>query len=351
MTEQLFTGVSGLIFLAIFVWGFRVLPQERWQMLAAVPLRKDEQGNWRGLNLTVYGFLLASATTIAVLFGLILLASTSSYLPGVLAVFVLIFAVSLPASKILARVVEKKLHTFTVGGAFFSGLLFAPVAILVVNIALRAIRAPELDVLGVLAALSISYVLGEGLGRLACISFGCCYGRPLKQCHWLTRKLFHNFSCVFFGATKKVVYDGGLEGEKLIPIQALTCILYTTTALFSMHLFLRGHYGSALLVSLFVSQLWRFFSETLRADFRGLGRISVYQKMSLIALPYGAIITFFIPAAVLPPPSITQGLSILIQPVPMISLQLLWLTIFWIFGRSTATSSSVSFHVVTTEST
>jgi len=349
MTEQLFIGITSLIFLALFVWGFRALPGERWQMLAAVPLQKEGQGHWRGMNLTFYGFILASASAIASLFCLILLESTSMYLPGVMAVFLLIFAVSLPASKILARIVEKKLHTFTVGGAFFSGLLFAPWAVMAVNLVLRAGGVAELNVLVVLAALAISYVLGEGLGRLACISFGCCYGKPLKECHWVLRKVFNHFSFVFTGATKKVAYDGGLEGEKLIPIQAITCVLYTATALFSTHLFLQGQYAAAFLVSLIVSQLWRFLSETMRADFRGFGRISVYQKMSLAALPYAGGIAFFVPAAILPPPSITQGLGIFIQPIPMISLQLLWLAIFLIFGRSTATSSTLSFHVVKTD--
>jgi len=121
------------------------------------------------------------------------------------------------------------------------------------------------------------------------------------------------------------------------------------TALFSTHLFLQGHYAAAFLLSLIVSQLWRFLSETMRADFRGFGRISVYQKMSLAALPYAAGIVYLVPTAILPPPSITQGLGIFIQPIPMISLQLLWLTVFLIFGRSTATGSTLSFHVVKTD--
>lgn len=351
MTEQLFIGTTSLIFTALFIWGFRVLPDEKWQMLAAVPLQKDREGHWRGLNLTFYGFLLAGATAIATLYGLILLVSTSMYLPGVMAVFVLIFAVSLPASKILARMVEKKLHTFTVGGAFFCGLLFAPWAIMAVNLVLRASGVPELNVLVVLAALAISYVLGEGLGRLSCVSYGCCYGKPLNQCHWLTRRIFSRFSFVFTGATKKVAYDGGLEGEKLIPVQAITCVLYTTTALVSTHYFLQGRFAAAFLLSLIVSQVWRFLSETMRADFRGFGRISVYQKMSLGALPYAGAIAFFVPATPLPLPSLLQGLSIFIQPIPMIGLQLLWLITFFIFGRSTATCSTVSFHVVKIDTT
>jgi hypothetical protein len=85
----------------------------------------------------------------------------------------------------------------------------------------------------------------------------------------------------------------------------------------------------------------------MRADFRGLGRISVYQKMSLFALPYAVAVIFLIPATVVPPPSIIQGMTIFIHPIPMISLQILWMAIFFIFGRSTATSSTVTFHVVT----
>ncbi len=33
----------------------------------------------------------------------------------------------------------------------------------------------------VLATIVAAHALGEGSGRLACISFGCCYGRPLDQ--------------------------------------------------------------------------------------------------------------------------------------------------------------------------
>ena len=42
----------------------------------------------------------------------------------------------------------------------------------------------------VLAALAIGYILGEGLGRLACLSFGCCYGKPLDQCGKVVSILF-----------------------------------------------------------------------------------------------------------------------------------------------------------------
>jgi hypothetical protein len=345
MNEILFLVITSFLFLVLLVWGLRSLPEERWQILAVIPVKKEAQGYWRGSNLTFYGFLIAGATATATLFGLILLQSAAMYLPGVLAVFLLIFAVCLPASKLLAGIIEKKLHTFTVGGAFFCGLLFAPWAIVTVNSGLRALDIAELDLLVVLAALAISYVLGEGLGRLACVSFGCCYGKPLKDCHYLTQKIFNHYAVVFTGATKKAAYEGGLEGEKLIPIQGLTCTLFTITALISTHLFLQGHSLAAFLLSLIVSQLWRFISETMRADFRGFGRISVYQKMSLIALPYAGAIAFFTPTTTLPLPAISQGLSIFMQPTPMISVQLLWVLIFFFFGRSMVTSATVSFQL------
>lgn len=346
MAEHLFIVFCSLGFIALFVWGFRCLPQERWQMLAVIPYRKKNSSHWHGANLTFYGFLIASAITAGVLFALILLQSVSISLPGVFLVMLLLFAVCLPASRIMARLVEKKRYTFTIGGAFFCGLLLSPLVILAVNVFLRLAGSQELDVMALLAALSIGYTLGEGLGRLACVSFGCCYGKPLKDCRPIIRLVFGRLAFVFTGATKKAVYEGALEGEKLVPVQGVTCILYTATALFSAHLFLTARYAAAFLFCLFVSQMWRVISETLRADFRGFSRVSAYQKMSLAALPYSVAAALLVPASIVAAPSVMHGLSVFSQPVPMIGVQLLWLGLFWVFGRSMVTSSTVSFQVV-----
>jgi hypothetical protein len=40
-----------------FAWAFRALPGDGWQMLAATPVKKDESGQWQGLNLTFTVFL------------------------------------------------------------------------------------------------------------------------------------------------------------------------------------------------------------------------------------------------------------------------------------------------------
>lgn len=315
-------------------------------MMAVIPSRKKESEHWHGTNLTFYGFIIACSTAIGALLILILLRSVGLPLAGVLAVMVLIFGVCLPASRIMARLVEKKRYTFTIGGAFFCGMLIAPWSVLAVNVLLRAWGRPPLDMMALLAALAIGYILGEGLGRLACVSFGCCYGKPVKDCGRVTRLLFERLAVVFTGATKKAVYEGALAGEKLVPIQGVTCLLYTVTALSATHLFLQGAYTAAFLLSLSVSQVWRVLSETLRADFRGFTKISAYQKMSLAVLPYAFLTAFLAPASHLPLPSIVQGLGVLSQPLPMVSLQLFWLGVFWFFGRSMVTSSTVSFQVL-----
>jgi hypothetical protein len=77
-----------------------------------------------------------------------------------------------------------------------------------------------------LAAIMIAYAFGEGLGRLACISFGCCYGVALQEAHPLLRRVFDRWHFVFFGDTKKISYASGLAGKQVVPIQAITLLLY-----------------------------------------------------------------------------------------------------------------------------
>ncbi len=314
-------------------------------MLAIIPYKKREDASWEGINLTYYGFLVATASIFALLLSLILLKAAGAFLPGVLAVVGLLFALCIPAARFMARIVEKKQYTFTIGGAFFCGLLATPVIVMLVNQVLVKTGHPALHMSVLLAAVSIGYILGEGLGRLGCVSFGCCYGKPLKTCAPLTRKVYSHLSFIFTGTTKKAVYEGGLEGEKLIPVQAITCILYTITALISTGCFLHQQYSLAFVLALFVSQIWRIYSETLRADFRGFGKISAYQKMSLASIPIAVCLTL-LPDAQTSAPDIGQGIAILKEPVPMIFLQVLWVILFFRFGKSMVTRSTLQFDIV-----
>ncbi len=339
------SSISLLCVLFIYL-GFTYLPGERWQMLAIIPYRKLEGASWQGINFTYYGFLVATASILALLLSLILLRAAGAPLAGVLAVVGLLFALCIPAARFMARIVEKKQYTFTIGGAFFCGLLATPVIIILVNQVMTRMQQPTLNMSVLLAAVSIGYILGEGLGRLGCVSFGCCYGKPLKACTPLTQTVYAHLFFIFTGTTKKAVYEGGLEGEKLVPVQGITCILYTCAALISTWCFLHEQYTTAFLLSLSVSQIWRIYSETLRADFRGFGKISAYQKMSLASLPIGICLTLIPKIHAAPVPDIKQGLTLLADPIPMIALQVLWAVLFFRFGKSMVTTSTLNFDIV-----
>lgn len=344
MNDLFFLLGLGLVLGRLLVWGFRHLPGERWQMLAVVPTQKGSESQWTGTNLTYYGFFIASSQLIAVALLLVLLGAMQVHLGGTTLAIALLLACCLPAARLLAMLVEKKRHTFTIGGASFVGIVLAPFAVLIAG-EILGVR-DQLPLLPVLAAMAIAYTLGEGLGRLACISFGCCYGKPVRQCNRLVRLLFSRHGFTFSGATKKVAYEGHLAGERLVPIQAITAVLYTGGALVGASLFLEGLFTPALIGCLVLTQLWRIFSETLRADFRGFGRVSAYQKMGIAAVFYTLVMLSFAPPPPLGHPDVVAGLHVLWNPAVILGLQLLWLVYFLIFGRSSVTTATVSFAVV-----
>jgi len=345
MTAWFFLFSAALLFSLLIFLGWRFLPGERFQILATVPVRRCDETRWHGINFTWYGLLLATAAVIGIVFVLILTRAAGMAVAPVVALLLLIVGLCVPASRWIARLVEKKQYTFTIGGAFFCGLAATPLLILLINGGCLLLEVPLLKMQVTLAALAIGYILGEGLGRLACLSFGCCYGKPLDQCGRLATLLLDRLAFVFTGATKKAVYEGGLAGVKLVPIQGLTCVLYTATALVACHLFFQGRYRSAFLLSLLVSQIWRVLSEMLRADFRGFTIVSAYQKMGLAAIVYGGLLCLLSPELSLPLPDITKGLALLVDPVLLLGLQGLWLALFLHFGHSMVTGATLSFEV------
>lgn len=345
MYDGIFVVALGLLLFALLTWAFRHLPGERWQMLAVVPTAKKRQNGWQGTNLTYYGFFIATSQLLALLLLLVLLGAMHVSIPATLLSVLTILCVCVPAARLVAMAVEKKRHTFTVGGASCIGILLAPWVIQAVQDLLMD-RGSFLPVVPVLAAMSIAYTLGEGLGRLGCISFGCCYGKPLKDCHPLLQRLFARNNFIFHGATKKAAYEGHLDGERLVPIQAITCVLYTFGALAGSILFLDGHFTEALILTIVLTQLWRILSETLRADFRGFGTISTYQKMGVVSVIYMLTVTLIVPAPDYIDPDAVNGFRILWDPVIILTLQILWLVFFLVFGRSTVTTATVSFELI-----
>lgn len=345
MIDLLFVAALGLLLALLLSWAFRHLPEERWQMLAVVPTLKNRDNHWQGTNLTYYGFFLATSQLLSLVLLVVLLGAMHASLFGLMLVVLIILSACLPAARLVAMYVEKKRHTFTVGGASCIGILIAPWTVIGVQ-QLLLDQGAFLPTMPVLAALSIAYTLGEGLGRLGCISFGCCYGKPLAACHPLVRRLFARYYFVFRGATKKAAYEGQLAGERLVPVQAITCVLYCCGALVGSLLFLDGHFTAALLLTIGLTQLWRILSETLRADFRGFGRITAYQKMGMISVVAMVLATLLLPSSDYIDPNVVTGLGVLWNPSLILAMQVLWLVFFLVFGRSTVTTATVSFDLI-----
>ena len=79
-----------------------------------------------GVNLTWYGLLTGNAYVVSVAVLFILMGAVKVPLAGTALLVTIMLACCVPASRLVARVVEKKAHTFTVGGAVFVGVLIAP---------------------------------------------------------------------------------------------------------------------------------------------------------------------------------------------------------------------------------
>lgn len=345
MSSAIFVTVLAVVFGALLLWGFRTLPGERWQILATVPFGKGPDGSWRGVNLTYYGLFSAVAYAAALALLFVLTGAVGVPAFATLAVCTATLAVCVPAAGVVARVVERKRHTLSVAGAFFVAVPLAPMILWLADAYLARPLGQRLPLLPMLAAMAIAYGLGEGLGRLACISFGCCYGCRVADAPAPMRRVFKHWHFRFTGTTKKIAYASGLQDVAVVPVQALTAMLYVATALAGVTLFLRARYLAAYVLVLVVTQGWRVFSETLRADHRGGGRWSAYQVMSLFAAALGVAVGIGLARTSAPAPDLAAGLRVLWHPDVLLFIQSCWLAIFLYTGRSAVTEASVSVRV------
>ena len=331
---------------ALILWGVRTLPDERWQMLAAIPLAKAADGSWRGLNLTFYGFFSALGTTFGFAVMLLLLASVGMPVLVSFLLFLLVLLVCIPASRIVAGLVERKQNTFTVAGAAFAATIILPWVVLAARPVAARLLNHEILVLPTFAAMAIAYVLGESIGRLACLSFGCCYGMPLRHAHPTVARLFQKHNLVISGSTKKAAYASGLAGEPLIPVQAITSTLLAASGIVGVALFLAQQFRLAALIPVLVSWGWRACAEWMRADYRGTSRISMYQMMAVVSAAYFGAFLAFVPAAGPVTPDLATGFSEIFSAPVVLLVQFLWIALFLYYGRSRVTESTLSFHVV-----
>lgn len=330
----------------LLCWGFMHLTAEKWQVLCCVPFEKDYDGQWRGRNMTYYGVFNATACLIAVTLMLVLASALSIPVIVSLFIIVIILMICIPFSRLIARIVERKLHTSTVGGAFFTGLLTIPWVLLLMNMTVGKLMGFNVPVLSGLAALSIAYAIGEGSGRLACISFGCCYGKPLDECDPLIGRIFRHWNFIFLGETKKITYAHHYDGRKVIPVQALTAVLYTVSGMAGCYLFLKGYTASVLAGMVIMTQGWRFLSEFLRANYRGARKITAYQVMALLSVVYVGVLILIIPFSAAELPDIAKGLHAVWDPGVIIFLESVWLFVFFYTGSSFVTGSKIKLYVL-----
>jgi prolipoprotein diacylglyceryltransferase len=346
MLDEIFIIIICLVLAFTFRWAFKTLPEERWQIICCLPYRRLADGHWQAWNLTWYGFFSAIAIVFAVCVFLILAGSLSTPLIASLSLFALLFVICLPAAKMIAFLIEKKQNTFTIGGASFLGILAAPWIITLTNVTAGKWLDFSITPINALAAMSIAYTLGEGIGRLSCISFGCCYGKPLTECSPFINRIFRRNNFVFIGKTKKIAYAHGLDGHQVIPIQALTAVIYSLTGLVGCYLFLKGFTTASFVLTLTATQLWRALSEFLRADYRGEGKVSGYQMMAAIACLYGLIIAYMFNEAPASLPDLSLGFAAMWNPAVLISLLALWIVTFVYLGKSRVTASSIEIYVL-----
>lgn len=346
MIDILFVAILAAVLAGLLAWGVKTLPAERWQMIAAVPLSKNLEGEWNGLNLTFYGFFSATASTFGAALGIVLLSSLGTALPVIAGLLVAVLAICLPASRLVAWLIEGKRNTFTIAGSAFLGAIILPPGLWLIQRVLLRWFDVQIWVLPILAAVAIVYALSEAIGRMACLSFGCCYGKPLRQASPRIGKLFAHFPTVFHGRTKKAAYASDLADEPLIPVQTTTAIIFTLTGLVGLTLFLAGYWRLAGVIPALGTWGWRAVSENLRADYRGEQRTSAYQLMALSAMAYTAAAFLLLPGDG-PLPNLAAGLRQVPSAGVIIALQALWAVLFLYYGRSRVTGSVVSFHVVT----
>jgi hypothetical protein len=345
MSDNVIFLCSLALFLTVLLfWSIRTLPRDGWQFLCATPSHRVEDGSWQGTNYTFYGVYVAGSSALAAALFLVLNRAAGHSLLGTAATILIVFALAAPAARWIARVVEGKKHTFTIGGASFTGLLILPGAVWLVNRLLPP-DAGHLSLLPLAAAMGVSYALGEGLGRLACISFGCCFGRPLQDLPPLARRFLAPFAMIYHDDTRKACYEGHLAGVPLVPIPAITACLYCLCAVAGTALFLAGWWKTAFLGCLVFSQAWRFLSELLRADFRGSMTITPYQIMALLGIVYATVISFLADPAAATVCDIRAGVALFRQSGVLLFLQGLWLALFLYMGRSTVTGSILHFHI------
>lgn len=347
ITIEIGLGLIALAAVPILLWSFRNLPQERWQFAAILPSpsRSHAGHGWTGTNITFYGVISALAYAAATAMFIFLCGSIEQSLWPTVTFIVLMLAACIPASKLIAKWVEGGEVNFTVGGAAFAGAILLPIAALAARSVAQALGATHFNAPALLAAASLVYVLGEAIGRLGCLSFGCCYGRPISEVGPMERALYGSAATTYRGQLKKISYASNLENTPVVPVQSIASVVLFALFLIGLWLYWQQQFVACALVSIWGSQLWRLYSETLRADYRGGGKFSAYQWMAIATCLIATISIVAMRGDASTQPRFSLGWVAVSQIEVFIAIQALALGIVWFMGRSQVTGALVNLRL------
>ena len=157
-------------------------------------------------------------------------------------------------------------------------------------------------------------------------------------------KCLYLSQCTKMSEDPKICYASGWEGVQVWPVQAFTAVIFIVTSLIATYAFLSEFYRFALLWTIAVTQAWRIFSETLRADYRGGGDVSVYQVFSMVSIAFVVLAWTILPQHHVQA-DLASGLKSLANIPFLLFLEAWAVFIFWFTGRSRVTGSSLHIHV------
>lgn len=205
--------------------------------------------------------------------------------------FFLIVISALLGAKILYIIVEYNYYLnnpkeiifalLRLGGVYYGGLILAFVSSVIY---LKYLKLP-IWVFADYASPAIA--LGIAIGRWACFSAGCCYGKP-SNLPW----------AVIFKDSYTHQTVGTPLFQKLHPVQLYesisSLIIFIILTLLLRKKRFDGEIFSLLII---LYSIARFFIEYLRADERGFlfhGLLSTSQFISLILIPFGFFLFFYL---------------------------------------------------------
>lgn len=238
-----------------------------------------------GLILTLYGPLMGLALASLCLITFFLSpVSASLRLLSLSLILIILFAILF--ARILSLIFEDTISAFLQnpvrvffrpGFWLYGGFLGSAIGLLIARL-LGLVS----DLTTVATSICIALPLYEGISRLGCHTYGCCYGQPVgdpaeESC--VVSVLLKVFRPVVYtsASAAAVRLDSGLQNIPLLPIQLISSALFFTQFavvwILGVHLRILDIQQVAGL-SLALHALTRLWTESLRRDFRG-GNISV----------------------------------------------------------------------------